>query len=155
MKTPRSLAALPAAVLAIALLPGCGREEVEPLNPGERRIVQRSAEGGAELDVEMVGEGALPTDFPSDLPTYPGASASGALSIPGAGQFVTFTSQAAVEDVVGFYRTKLVGSGWRVVSESEQPPAIVATKGGRQVYIRIEAAGRLTRIGVSLEASSS
>ncbi len=157
MKTSRNRTTLMAALAALAIHAGCGSEEpaeVEPIQSGERRIIHSEKPSGEKIELEVVGQGALPADFPRDLPTYPGADPAGSMSIPGAMQFIAFTSEDGVEEVIGFYRKKLPNEGWRIESESASPPSIVAAKGGRKAYIRVQRDGASTSIGISLEGRS-
>ena len=157
MKTSRNLTTLMAALAACAIHAGCGSEEPagkETLQPGERRTIRSQEPSGEEIEVEVVGQGALPADFPRDLPTYPGSAPAGSMSIPGAGQFITFTSDDGTDEVIGFFRKQLPGKGWRIESESASPPSIVAAKGGRKAYIRVVREGQITEIAISVEGRS-
>lgn len=54
----------------------------------------------------------LPSDFPDDLPPYPGATLVEARSLPEGALSASWETSAAPEAVSRFYRAQLVARGW-------------------------------------------
>lgn len=105
--------------------------------------------GSDASDAEIV-KGAVPDDYPSDMPVYPESEPGTSLSMPGAGMFVTFESDDDPDAIYGYFETELAGSGWSV--EEGAAGGVRASKDGRNVNVRANRApnGR-TSIGISIK----
>ncbi|MFC1722206.1 hypothetical protein ACFL0C_01005 [Patescibacteria group bacterium] len=65
--------------------------------------------------VDITADLKLPEGFPSDVPVYEGARAYNISSTDDNNvYYVHFLSQAAVDDVLGFYNTELPANGWQM-----------------------------------------
>lgn len=108
------------------------------------------ARGAADPDLEVT-QGELPSGFPSDLPTYPGATPGTSVAVPGGGMLVTFDSDDSADTIGEFFRRELEGQGWEVTDLAAGD--FRATKAGRNARITVtEVAGAPTRIAVGTTA---
>ncbi len=74
----------------------------------------------------------LPDNFPEDFPVYEEAAISGSWSTKGEqkeGMSVIWKVEAPIEEVVGFYREALVGTGWQITGAFDQEEATTLTIG--------------------------
>ena len=126
-------------------------QEASPA-PGMREASQ-SAPTPSEAEVALPEVGQLPSDFPPDVPTYPGTTAQTGMSAPGSGVFAIFQTSAAPSEVYGFYREQMQENGWTLSEENEKTHRLVAKKGDRTAIITIMVTGPQTEIGVSIEGS--
>ena len=158
-RTVRALGTL----VCLACLVACGGES-EPANPApevttsaatrppvERPNVPSAATSGMSSEAELRGAGELPSGFPKDFPSYPGATATQSMAVPGAPMLVTFTASNAKEEVYDFYRDRLAGQGWEIQEESKDSSHLAATKAGRRATLRLRSQGSKTMYGVTIE----
>lgn len=145
------------ACLVVTALAACGSErKSEPA--GEPESMMPTAKRSAAEGVEIPTEGHLPSDFPADVPLYPGAAAQQSISIPGDSLFVTFETSASLKEVHAFYLEQLENQGWRIVSDAESMKQILAVKVGsgetktRNVTIMMIDKGSVTEVGVSVKS---
>lgn len=119
--------------------PAASESAAEDTATEQPRRIGAPSEGVAKQLEEQaeILQGTLPKGFPSDLPTYPDAKAENALSLPGT-SFVTFSTQAAAEEVLSFYRETLQEKGWSV--RDANAGGLVASKQARKVTVRASAA---------------
>jgi hypothetical protein len=116
-----------------------------------------TAKRPATPGVEIPTEGHLPSDFPSDVPLYPGAKAQQSMSIPGDSLFVTFEVSASLDEVRAFYREQLQNQGWTITSDADNKKRIDAEKvgtgasGTRSASIMMLDKGAATEVGVSVK----
>ena len=148
------------APLIVVVFCACGSEETAPAGTPtpEKRVedVGRPAVPTKQPDVAVekaeIGEaGELPSSFPSDLPTFPGASSTGSMALGDGPALVVFSSSASPADVFSFYREQLPQNGWRIDSEADDQSRITASKGTRSASIRINRSRGATEIGVVFE----
>jgi hypothetical protein len=61
-----------------------------------------------------IGSQQLPSDFPTDIPVYPGATILGSVtgSATEGGVFVSLNTTDSMDDVKAFYDSKLAENGW-------------------------------------------
>jgi hypothetical protein len=134
------------------ILTSCAEERSPAENPPEAApaasatipAVQRS-------DVEIPETGNLPSDFPSDVPIFPGAVPHHSLSILGDSMMVTFTIDSLSDDVYDFYETHLTIHGWTVSEREKGAHRVRATKDTRSISVMIMATGASTEIMVAIE----
>lgn len=65
------------------------------------------------VNITANGGGSLPSDFPADVPLYPGAKITGTMSSSGpdgAGVVVNFETTDSADKIAAFYKEKLGGS---------------------------------------------
>ena len=113
-----------AAVVAAILLAAAACRKREYVGPNGEKVEYDSK--GKNVTVKMAdgsvavsGEGVkLPEDFPKDVPLYPGATLSSAVTAARsetAGHLLTFQTSDAPEKVGAFYKSKF--STWKVKME--------------------------------------
>ncbi len=158
-------ALLVATLLALVLFAlGCDSGTQEPAAPTPE-VPEAAAEGegttgsesGAAAPVAREGEidpsrfptelpegvtAAVPDNFPSDVPIYPGAQAAQGkgVDMEGAPQAaVQLLTNDALGDVRKFYSEELAAKGWTFEqdTETEISATLSATKGGCQTHILI------------------
>ena len=153
-------AAIALAICAICGL-GCGSDDAPDASPTpvtgesggapapspERRVVPIETSAGAQAEAEIV-QGELLSDFPSDIPAFPGATPKTSMSVPGQGTLATFSSSSSKDDVLAFYRRELESRGWSV--SDGQRGGINATKDGRTAQIKVLADGSKSEIAINL-----
>jgi len=144
------------ACLVGAALTACGGERKsesagESAGPAGEPMATAPAPGTSIRDqAEIPTPGQLPSDFPSDVPIYPGAQAQSALSVPGGNLFVTFATSASVEDVAEYYEEQLGNQGWTIISTGDEKNRVLGTKEERSVSIMMMAKGAKTEVGLSI-----
>ncbi len=78
----------------------------------------------------------LPSDFPADVPTYPGARLESVMVDPGAGTMVSWTTDDSAEDVLAFFTKNLKSNGWWI--ENDQGGGVFASKETRTATVMID-----------------
>lgn len=150
------------ALVAFALGCDSGTQEPaapQPEMPEATAEIEGGAESGSEAAAPVAREGeidpsrfptelpegvtaAVPDNFPSDVPLYPGAQAAQGkgVDMDGAPQSaVQLVSNDALGDVHKFYSEELAAKGWTFEqdTETETTATIKATKGSCQTHIMI------------------
>jgi hypothetical protein len=142
MPTIRQLGLLMSIVVATALS-GCRRAAEEaPATPEQDRALSYSRVGET-LEADVAGKEkmhletgeqgvALPHDFPSDVPLYPGATLTLAVTIDDLLQ-VTLHTADDLPEVVKFYREQLEAADWKIEAELDvkKGDMLSADKDGR------------------------
>ncbi|HZP57270.1 MAG TPA: hypothetical protein VFC53_06920 [Dehalococcoidia bacterium] len=112
---------------------------------------------------------SLPPGFPSDLPQYPGSTIvqSGYSKAPRTTSFaVSFATRDGAADVLDYYRSQLVGSGYTVADADASDSALEGaeaisfdhadgTRTGRITAGELPEDKRYTRIDIELQAQTS
>jgi len=134
-----------------ASLTSCG-EERAPANGASRATSAPNASGSDvdAADVEIPEAGNLPSDFPSDVPIFPGAAPQHSLSIMGDSMMVTFAADASSRDVYDFYETHLTMRGWKISKDSDGDHHVSADKDTRSISVMIIATGASSDIAISI-----
>lgn len=97
-----------------------------------------------------VGGNSLPSNWPSDVPQYPGAkiqySGSSNPQTGEAGVSVVFEVNAAAQTVVDFYKRELASKGWKIDSTATMGSATIigASKGGKIFSVSVVDSGNGT-----------
>jgi hypothetical protein len=156
--------ALLASCLAVAWLGACSGEEprVEPeagtltLKLGEDGIELAGATPDGRFKTQFGGRVALPADFPRDVPIYPDARPTAAISARGRGTMTTFESGDPPEKVYAFYREQLLAAGWRIDTEANLGGQYMLglIKDGQQASISITGSDAGARIAVTADPNS-
>ncbi|MBW2665328.1 MAG: hypothetical protein JRE13_03480 [Deltaproteobacteria bacterium] len=129
---------------------------VEPSSEGEIRYSGETASGGA-FTAQMGGDVSLPSNFGSDLPSYPGAVVQSAIETTGGMSVAALESDASASDIIDFYRDQLSSNGWSVeaVNDLGRAKLLAATKGERRVMINAENMDQGTRFTLSVGAGTN
>jgi hypothetical protein len=113
-------------------------------------VLPSQLEKGTTVDVEVTGPGALPSSFPADIPPYPGAEASGGMSVPGQPMAVQFESNDGAQQIYDFYLAQLPSNGWQITEEHSDDHRLKAIKASREVSVVLHGAGGKTQVGIML-----
>jgi hypothetical protein len=150
-----------AACLAAVWLGACAGEEV-PAEPEAGTLSIRIGENGLELagatpdgrfKTQFGGDVAIPAGFPTDVPIYPDARPTAAISAVGRGTMTTFESGDPPEKVYTFYRERLVAAGWRIDTEADLGGQYMlrCAKAGQQASVSITGSDAGARIAVTAD----
>jgi len=168
---------LAALVAGIALMvAACGGEEPKGPSPGKIEAAQKGGatpppgeepppnadreiryEGktqmGESFSAQMGGDVELPASFGSDVPDFPGATATSAMETVGGTAIAALDSEADQDDIVDFYRARLIvmvhevdiqNGSFRVIARSAMPsPAenrLFTTPGAAQLSVTVDSA---------------
>ena len=157
----RHCAILPSSLLMVAALGACKHEYVGP--NGEKVTVDATGKNATvttsdgKVAYSAGGGVSLPAGFPADVPIYPGASVTAAVSAGtagGQGRAVTFETGDSPRKVADFYKGKM--SGWETAAEMTSGAAttlvlrapdkkrtvtVVATPAGGRTYVTLTVGG--------------
>jgi hypothetical protein len=148
------------ALLVITALSACGSEETAPagrqapeksVDEAGSTVVRTEKPGGVVEKAEIGKPGDLPSSFPSDMPTFPGARSTGSMALGDGPALVVFSTSASPADVYNFYLEQLAQNGWSIDREAADQSQIMASKGTRSASIRINRSRGATEIGVALQ----
>jgi len=143
MSLARAFALVSFAASVAAL--GCGSEEPAPPAAPEPAPPAAAAPAPApEAAAIPVPEwsGELPSDFPSDVPRYPGAKVSSARGTEDLGVAVTLTTADGVEAVAKFFADGLAAQSWQTQSQATADGTmLIADKEGRRAQAYVHAGG--------------
>ncbi len=112
---------------------------------GESVTITGSGDDGEEFTMEGSG-GSLPSDWPSDVPVYPGAELESSTSMrigDSLQMIVSWKTSDDVNDVYEWYRDELPAAGWEItgdftIEQSGQRTASVTSSKGNSsadVYV--------------------
>ena len=113
---------------------------------GARRVarrvqVQRLTLTSRPVAVERPGVGAIPGNFPEDVPVMPGFTATGpAMAIDAQGNgMAMFTGTTGRADVVAYYQKQMKDNGWSELRSAAVGPSttMIYVKGTRQTTIQV------------------
>jgi hypothetical protein len=143
----------------IAMLCACGPGDTTAPDPQVREesvdeaghsVADIEIPGGAD-NVEVSEAGQLPSSFPSDVPTFPGAQPSGSLGLGGGPSVVFFSAKASPEEIRAFYSEEFEQNGWLIDRDAADENQILASKGSRTASVRTNQSSGTTEIVVLLE----
>ncbi len=92
-------------------------------------------------DSDYSFDGKLPSDFPNDIPVYPGAKiglSNSTDNADGKSVYVTLSSTDSFEEVSNYYKEEVKDEGWDITSTTEfLGLSISASKGDRTLALYI------------------
>ncbi len=158
--TVRLTLGLSAAAIA-ALLLACGGEEPAPAPPSGKAQGQMASKARAGETITKLESGAtltsgsdleLPDNFPKDVPVYPKAKVTVALTAPGGGVMASFESSDDAQAVIDFYKEQLVAKGWTLDNEIERSRMVQidSSSGGRRLTTTVARSGPTTKFTVTM-----
>jgi hypothetical protein len=140
---------------------GCGSDETRPAAPPAAASAPAAPSGAvapapaAKAPVpaapgEMVDwKGELPSDFPGDVPQYPGGTVTEAKGTNDAGLTVTFDSADALETASTNYADSLAATGWATRKQTgDDGMMIFAEKDNRTLLAIVQPGGQGTLIQI-------
>jgi hypothetical protein len=150
---------VPAFGFAVLLLIACGSQEsqtaAEESAPawtveGTPNLAQGNRPGpdGKPVPAPIVSD-SLPSDFPVDVPQYPGAQVTQSRVSPGSGFSASFTVGDDVEKVASFYADGFAGHGWATdTKRSPEGTAVFAEKEKRSASALVSPGGDRTLVNL-------
>jgi len=132
---------------------GCGSGSESADAPAAEKPGTSTAAQPAGEQAEVPDPGQLPSDFPADIPIYPGARTEQSYAAPAGTQFVVLNTPDSGEAVHAFYVEQLENHGWKVFSDAADKRKVVGTKDKRVVDVMIMAVRDRTDIGLSLHGA--
>ena len=136
---------LVAALSALALASGCGRDEARTV-VSNKDVKVTAAGGNASV--------ALPDTFPKDVPIISGGSVKSVINTPSV-TTVMLTAGASPQEAAKYYQESLSGQGWKIDHTLAQGNVtmITAAKDKRQVSLQIGTSDdKTSAIMISLRA---
>ena len=147
IRPARSTASVALSLALAVFASGCGSEREEPAattpaaaptpTPAARQgapqaaAVPEAAPPEEAPPTEAMPTGEYPSDFPGDVPRYPGSKVTSARGSADDGFAVTIDAPEGVEVVAKFFGDGLTASGWQtVVQAMPEGTMIIAEKGG-------------------------
>ena len=95
----------------------------------------------------MEGKGELPSDFPDDVPQYPGSKVTEARGTLDAGIAVTFDSPDSIETITKFYEDSLAAMGWQTQTQpTEEGTMVLGDKEDKILAATIQGGGQGTLV---------
>jgi hypothetical protein len=92
-------------------------------------------------------EGRLPSDFPSDVPQYPGSKVTSARGTADMGVVVQFDSPDPIGRVAKFYADSLASQGWQTQThDTPEGTMIIADKDDRLAQAIVHSGGQGTLV---------
>jgi hypothetical protein len=103
----------------------------------------------SDLPAVVVAD-SLPSNFPVDVPQYPGAKVKASRSAAGLpGMSVSFIAEDSVEKVIAFYSDTFAAQGWATdMRRTPEGTAVFAEKDKRSASALVRDGGEGTRIDV-------
>jgi len=131
---------------------GCGGEKSE--TPAAAPAAPAATPGqpaAAPAPLADAWSATLPSDFPSDVPTYPAAAVVKAQETPESGVRVAWATADDAAKVASFYSDSLAAQGWSTQRVDGNDGILVfADKGARSLTFGIESAAGKTTIDLLL-----
>jgi hypothetical protein len=121
-----------------------------PTAPTQVSVDGRDAEGnpvrfsgtdseGNPFEARFGEDANVPSGFPDDVPIYPGASPTAAMTAAGEGVMVTLRSTDEQQAIFEFYEAQLVEQGWSITARPSfgGQLGLEASKDSRKVTVRV------------------
>ncbi len=144
--------------LALALSGfGCGSEETRPSAPPAPSPAPSAPQAEAAPaptakpvvpappSEALEWSGSLPSDFPPDVPQYPGSKVSSARGSEQLGMAVTLDSPDSPDAVTKFYSDMLASMGWQTQTQTVEDGSVISgDKEGKTLVAVVHAGGQGT-----------
>jgi len=133
------------------------------------RAIEQATGGNAEVNSEdgtvtvKTDQGTystgdkLPSDFPADVPLYPGAKVQGSVAAAGqtgGGHYVGLVTSDSLDAVAAWYKSHVVSEGWTVASDATINGTVIlgATKDNRNLAVTITSSNGQVSVGLAVTA---
>jgi hypothetical protein len=105
---------------------------------------------GKKFQASIGDEVDLPSEFPKDVPVYPGSTPMASMSSPDEGMIVTFKSKDEQQAIFDFYQSELASAGWEILEDPAfgNRLAFDALKDSRKVSVVVAGTKGDSRISV-------
>lgn len=136
---------------------------VNTITGGQVNVANNGAVTYSNDQGSVSTQNKLPDNWPSDAPSYPGATitfagqSNSTADNPNSGFSVTMTSGDSVDKVTKYYRDNLAQQGWKITDDAliNNTTALGASKDNRQFSVSVSTADNQTAIIVGLETSTT
>ena len=93
-------------------------EIVEKMDPdGKGMHLTATNPAGKKFEASIGDEVDLPSEFPKDVPVFPGSTPMASMSSPDEGMIVTFKSDEEQQAIFDFYQSELANAGWDILED--------------------------------------
>ena len=105
---------------------------------------------GKKFEASIGDEVDLPSEFPKDVPVFPGSTPMASMSSPDEGMIVTFKSTEEQQAIFDFYQSELENAGWEILEDPAfgNRLAIDALKDSRKVSVVVAGTKGDSRVSV-------
>jgi hypothetical protein len=91
---------------------------VERMDPdGKGMHLTATDPAGKKFEASIGDEVDLPSEFPKDVPVFPGSTPMASMSSPDEGMIVTFKSDEEQQAIFDFYQSELANAGWDILED--------------------------------------
>ena len=90
-------------------------ERMDPDGKGMHLTATNPA--GKKFEASIGDEVDLPSEFPKDVPVFPGSTPMASMSSPDEGMIVTFKSNEEQQAIFDFYQSELANAGWEILED--------------------------------------
>jgi hypothetical protein len=105
---------------------------------------------GKKFEASIGDEVDLPSEFPKDVPIFPGSTPMASMSSPDEGIIVTFKSDEEQQAIFDFYQSELASAGWEILDDPAfgNRLAIDALKDSRKVSVVVAGTKGDSRVSI-------
>ena len=124
---------------------------VEKMDPdGKGMHLTATNPDGKKFEASIGDEVDLPSEFPEDVPVFPGSTPMASMSSPDEGVIVTFKSNQEQQAIFDFYQSELVNAGWEILEDPAfgNRLAFDALKDSRKVSVVVAGTKGDSRVSV-------
>ena len=126
-------------------------EIVERLDPDGKGMHLTATNPAGKKFVASIGDEVdLPSEFPKDVPVFPGSTPMASMSSPDEGMIVTFKSDEEQQAIFDFYQSELASAGWEILDDPAfgNRLAIDALKDSRKVSVVVAGTKGDSRVSI-------
>jgi hypothetical protein len=124
---------------------------VERMDPdGKGMHLTATDPAGKKFEASIGDEVDLPSEFPKDVPVFPGSTPMASMSSPDEGMIVTFKSDKEQQAIFDFYQSELANAGWDILEDPAfgNRLAFDALKDSRKVSVVVAGTKGDSRVSV-------
>jgi hypothetical protein len=124
---------------------------VERMDPdGKGMHLTATNPAGKKFEASIGDEVDLPSEFPKDVPVFPGSTPMASMSSPDEGMIVTFKSDDEQQAIFDFYQSELANAGWDILEDPAfgNRLAFDALKDSRKVSVVVAGTKGDSRVSV-------
>ncbi|MBW1844731.1 MAG: hypothetical protein JRE38_00985 [Deltaproteobacteria bacterium] len=124
---------------------------VERMDPdGKGMHLTATNPAGKKFEASIGDEVDLPSEFPKDVPVFPGSTPMASMSSPDEGMIVTFKSDEEQQAIFDFYQSELANAGWEILEDPAfgNRLAFDALKDSRKVSVVVAGTKGDSRVSV-------
>jgi hypothetical protein len=130
---------------------------VEKMDPdGKAMHLTATDPTGKKFQASIGDDVDIPSEFPGDVPVFPGATPMASMSSPDEGIIVTFKSSEEQQDIFDFYNSSLANDGWDITvgEPTSNQLSLEAHKDNRKVSVIVGGRTGDSRVSVIVTPSN-